>query len=318
VENFAMRNFSISRLVLVSIALILASIALGQAATEVGKPKNDKAQTNAAASIFIPVLMNDPSGSELLTTSSPRAAIQSNQIFYTPGGFTGNDTFSYTTQGGTATVTVAVTPAPPTPAGGGPPVNDLVITERNTPINIRVLDNDPVGSLLIGINNPPVELPDLTFGNAATFGNLIRYTPLEDYVGPDSFTYQTQTGTAIVNVNIVDAVTTRTATVVLRNEFNTVSRFRVTTTPGLLIDPVTGERFGFQDVPPFGEVTMLVEVTAAVQSVGFEATQQGIGGPLSASATGNVFTNQDTAVIFQVEPPFIFDAFIVIQSPPPP
>lgn len=290
-------------------SLLITAMAIGQVATSVGKPVKDSGQTNASASIFIPVLMNDPSGSELLSVSSSRATIQEGQIFYTPGGFEGNDTFSYTTQGGSTTVTVAVTPAPPTPTGGnnGAPVNDTITAQANQSIDIRVLDNDPVGSLLMGVNNPPQSLPSVTRGNAVTFGSQVRYTPPNGFEGDDVFTYQTQNGTARVTVRVVTNLSTavNTATVSLRNTTNTPVRFRLTSSPGTFIDPLDLTQVsGFETVggivatEPFTEVLVLVEINGNNQTVSFEAVQTGLANATAVSVNANLNTTETTAVIF--------------------
>ena len=309
-------------------SLLIAAMAIGQATTSVGKPVKDSGQTNASASIFIPVLMNDPSGSQLLSVTSGRATIQEGQIFYTPGGFVGNDTFSYTTQGGSATVTVAVTPAPPTPTGGGPPVNDLITTQRNTPIDIRVLDNDPVGSLLIGINNPPQALPSVMRGTAVTFGSQIRYTPPDGFQGDDVFRYQTQSGTAQVTVRVVSSlgVARDTARVFLRNTTNTPVTFRLTTSPGIFVDPIDPTQvYGFVNVggivalEPFTEVEMLVEINQNGQTVGFQAfAQSGVFANFRANGNVDLSTTVDTAVIFFIDNVFgNLTPALNFVSPPP-
>ena len=115
-----------------------------------------------------------------------------NTVTYTPNaGFVGTDTFTYTVSDGrggtdTARVTVTVVPQlnrPPTA------VDDVVTTDVNTPVTIRVLENDsdPDGDIIrvTRITTPP------SHGTVEvrTSGS-IRYTPNAGFLGTDSFVYE--------------------------------------------------------------------------------------------------------------------------------
>jgi len=128
-------------------------------------------------------------------------------IEYRPGaGFVGQDNFTYTAEdsGGltvTANVTISIANV------NDPPVaqNDVVTTNENVPLGVRVLANDS------DIENDP-----LTVVSAATplhgstvvaSDGIITYTPDAGYFGPDSFEYTisdgADTATAAVVVNVV-------------------------------------------------------------------------------------------------------------------
>jgi hypothetical protein len=108
-------------------------------------------------------------------------------VTYTPGaGFSGLDAFSYTAgdgHGGTDSGTVTISVAP---AAGAPVINpDTALVPEDGTLDIAVLAND-VGELALAVQS---------VGNAAhgtvslRAGGTIRYSPVADYFGPDSFTY---------------------------------------------------------------------------------------------------------------------------------
>jgi hypothetical protein len=108
-------------------------------------------------------------------------------VTYTPGaGFSGLDAFSYTAgdgHGGTDSGTVTISVAP---AAGAPVLNpDTTVVPEDGTVDIAVLAND-VGELALAVQS---------VGNAAhgtvslQAGGTIRYSPVVDYFGPDSFTY---------------------------------------------------------------------------------------------------------------------------------
>ncbi|WP_287276271.1 Ig-like domain-containing protein, partial [Okeania sp. SIO2G5] len=143
------------------------------------------------------------------TTAGNNATINNNQIIYTPlPEFSGTDTFTYeisdgnnNTPNSSATVTITVTPNQVVPIAE----NDTASTTANTPITIDVLANDTGESLnIITVDN------FTTAGNNATINNnQIIYTPLPEFSGTDTFTYEISDGnnntpnsSATVNVTV--------------------------------------------------------------------------------------------------------------------
>ncbi len=124
-------------------------------------------------------------------------------IEYRPGAeFVGADSFSYTAvdSGGlavTANVTINVANVNDAPMAQ----NDTVSTNENTPIEIRVRDNDsdPEGSLL-SVTSVAEPLHGVAVITAA--GNVL-YTPDLNYSGPDSFEYTISDGAASATATVV-------------------------------------------------------------------------------------------------------------------
>ncbi|WP_287284042.1 Ig-like domain-containing protein [Okeania sp. SIO2G4] len=177
--------------------------------------ENDTASTTANTPITIDVLANDTGESlniitvDNFTTAGNNATINNNQIIYTPlPEFSGTDTFTYeisdgnnNTPNSSATVTITVTPNQVVPIAE----NDTASTTANTPITIDVLANDTGESLnIITVDN------FTTAGNNATINNnQIIYTPLPEFSGTDTFTYEISDGnnntpnsSATVNVTV--------------------------------------------------------------------------------------------------------------------
>jgi len=151
---------------------------------------------------------NDPEGDDMNitdVTQPPHGAVTYNAdyVFYTPEtDYNGNDSFTYTIhdgEGGTDTATVNVTI---TPVNDAPVANDdYYTTEEDNTISVPEpgilandtdLENDPLSATLIS----DVTHGDLTF---YTNGSFI-YSPDDDYVGTDSFTYRAFDGVAVSNL----------------------------------------------------------------------------------------------------------------------
>jgi outer membrane protein OmpA-like peptidoglycan-associated protein len=141
------------------------------------------------------VLANDTDADgDTLTISSVsqpgngQVSIGTGQVVYTPAaGFTGTDSFTYTVEdgfGGQTSATVTVTVQQP---NDPPVVGDLTAaTLRNQPVDIDVLAgaSDPDGDTLsiAGFTQP-------ANGTVTESGDVLRYTPADEFVGADSFTF---------------------------------------------------------------------------------------------------------------------------------
>jgi len=135
-------------------------------------------------------------------------------FLYTPGkDFYGTDSFTYTIKdvaGATSkpgTVTIIVTPV------NDPPVamNDAATTDENTAVGIPVLANDfdvdntlDPSSINIGTN------PQHGTLSINTSTGVVTYTPAQDYVGSDSFSYTIKdppglvSNPATVSIEVID------------------------------------------------------------------------------------------------------------------
>ena len=147
----------------------------------------------------LPVLANDVgTGLLLLGVSGPTngtAVVSGTNILYSPNyGFTGTDGFTYTNQDSLGTnsvlpVTVTVT-APPN-------FSDQYQVLRNSSNNVLdLLRNDGAGMTLVSLAQP-------TNGTAFISGTNVIYTPNNNYIGADSFTYMSQNGAGVGFISTV-------------------------------------------------------------------------------------------------------------------
>jgi len=170
---------------------------------------NDTTLINTPVTLTLSCSDNDtlPGSLTYIKASNPSngnvGSISGNQITYTPTtGFTGIDSFTYkcsdenSVESNTATATITVSSAP----NNEPPVayniNDT--TPINTPVTLTLScsDNDTLsGSLTyIKASNP-------SNGNVGSIsGNQITYTPYNNYIGTDSFTYKCNDGSSDSNI----------------------------------------------------------------------------------------------------------------------
>ncbi len=170
---------------------------------------NDTTLINTPVTLTLSCSDNDTLSGSLtyIKASNPSngnvGSISGNQITYTPTtGFTGIDSFTYkcsdenSVESNTATATITVSSAP----NNEPPVayniNDT--TPINTPVTLTLScsDNDTLsGSLTyIKASNP-------SNGNVGSIsGNQITYTPYNNYIGTDSFTYKCNDGSSDSNI----------------------------------------------------------------------------------------------------------------------
>lgn len=169
-----------------------------------------------------PVLLNFPSatssegGSVVVNDEGTPGDRSDDTIDYTPpAGFTGTDTFFYPiedlggqTDEGMVTVTVQNVTAPVAS-------DDMVITQRDQPVNVRVLANDfaPGGSpLLIPAASTSSQGGSVVVNDEGTPGDRsddsIDYTPPAGFDGVDTFNYTIedgggQTDSATVTISVL-------------------------------------------------------------------------------------------------------------------
>jgi uncharacterized protein YhjY with autotransporter beta-barrel domain len=174
---------------------------------------DDAASTIVDQPAVLDLLANDsdPDGDPIQVVSLTGAlhgvvvANSTGQYVYTPDpGFIGVDGFSYTIGDGRggesnqAAVTITVV------AGNRPPlaVNDVAVTETDTPVTINVLanDSDPDGDALsISDATSPAN------GTVVSIANGFTYTPATGFTGSDQFSYfihDGNDGTASATVSI--------------------------------------------------------------------------------------------------------------------
>ncbi len=162
----------------------------------------------------IDVLTNDsdPEGDLPLTVlgaSAPNGTVTvaaDNTLSYAPSAdYSGVDTVTYTVAdakgaeaSGTLTVTVTAVNDAPVAA------NDTAITEANMPVSIDVLANDS------DVDDAVLTITDVGAagnGTASLVDGTISYSPAQDFVGDDQFTYQVSDGEvsreATVSVSVI-------------------------------------------------------------------------------------------------------------------
>ena len=176
----------------------------------------DSATTPEDAAVAISVLANDiePDGDTLSIFTVTQGAhgtvtFDATTATYTPqADYSGTDSFTYTMRdpsglGGTATVTVTITPV------NDPPVaaNDTASTLEDTAATVNVLGND---SDLEGDALAVTGVTQAVHGAVTFNAGSVTYTPAANYFGADSFTYTIGDGnggsaTASVSVTVASA-----------------------------------------------------------------------------------------------------------------
>ncbi|WP_307828070.1 LamG-like jellyroll fold domain-containing protein [Nocardioides sp. SYSU D00038] len=136
---------------------------------------------------------------------------------YTPdAGYTGTDTFTYTANDGApsepATVTITVSEPPNTAPVA---VADAYSTPAGTPLEVTAPgllanDTDVEGDPLTSTDVTQAAHGEVVLGSNGSFS----YTPDAGYVGPDSFTYRANDGTASSAPATVSITVTKAATTV--------------------------------------------------------------------------------------------------------
>jgi gliding motility-associated-like protein len=178
---------------------------------------NDATTTPINTPVTTNVRANDgDSGVGAVVTPTPGAhgtttVNASGNVVYTPdNGFIGKDTYTYTlTKNGAIsppiTVTVSVRPVG---------VNDAYTTSVNTPISSTVKSND--GPSGIGTTVTPTNgAHGTTTVNAQ---GVVTYTPANNYVGSDTYTYTLTTPDGVVSAPITVTVTIFSASITLTKE----------------------------------------------------------------------------------------------------
>ena len=161
---------------------------------------DETASTPEGTSALIDVLANDSdidddplSVASVGSASHGTVVIEGGQVRYTPAAlFAGLDAFEYTVSDGvggtdTGSVTVAVT------AVNHPPVanDDTATTPEDTPTLIDVLGDDT------DVDGDPLSISSVgspSNGTAVIEAGQVRYTPIANYSGPDSFGYTIDDG----------------------------------------------------------------------------------------------------------------------------
>ncbi|MCU1542490.1 MAG: hypothetical protein JWM50_355 [Microbacteriaceae bacterium] len=220
---------------------------------------NDAASTAAGTDVRRTaangVLSND-TGTGLAVTahtapSTGTVTVKSDGSYeYTPAlGFSGTDTFTYTTTDSTGdqaagTVTITVNPRA---------LNDIAITSSSTPLRVTapgVLGNDVGSGLTVTENTAPEH------GTAAIHANgSYIYTPTPGYSGPDSLTYRVTDSTGNSSTATVELTVNPIA---VNNMVNTTSGAAVTVkVPGVLANDLgAGLAVTSHTNPSHGSVTI--------------------------------------------------------------
>ena len=185
--------------------------------------------------------------------------------------YNGPDSFTYTItdadgSSSTGTVTVTVNPVNDEPVA----VDDIAVTQENTPVIIPVLDNDED---IDGDDLEVAEVSDPPHGTATINPDgTITYTPDENFTGEDSFTYVVSDGN--------DGTDIGTVTVFVSDESGPEIVCPV-------IDPINND-------PGICGAVYEFELPEFSDNSG-NATMEQIGGP----ASGDVFEIGDNILIFQ-------------------
>jgi gliding motility-associated-like protein len=247
------------------------------------------------------------------TTSVTPAGV----ITYTPtAGFIGTDTYTYTltTPDGVVSDPITVT-ASIKPVG----VNDATTTPINTPVATTVKTND--GPSATGTTVTPTNGTHGTTVADAT--GIVTYTPANNYIGKDTYTYTLTTADGVVSdpitvtvsikpVGVVDAITTPIGTAVITtvktNDGPSATGTTVTPTNGahgtttvdatgnITYTPATTyigkDTYTYTLTTPDGVVSDPITVTVSIKPVGVnDATTTPINTPVATT----VKTNDDVS-----------------------
>lgn len=174
---------------------------------------DDSVTTIVDTPVTISVLENDsaPAGRSLTVTavsdpSNGNASVSDgNQaVLYTPaGGFTGEDSFTYTVNDGTQETTASVAVTVERQAATLTAADDEARTLTNTSVTIYVLGNDS-GPAVDRIAVMDVSDPDHGDAQVNADNKTVLYTPASNFTGEDAFSYTMSYGleTAQANVSV--------------------------------------------------------------------------------------------------------------------
>ncbi|WP_426000361.1 Ig-like domain-containing protein [Caulobacter sp. DWR1-3-2b1] len=181
---------------------VVDSISTAQNVAISFNPRNNDSDADGDA-LSVTVVGSPAHGSAVLNANGT--------ITYTPAaGYVGADSFTYTIsdgRGGVATATINLTITAPATNNAPVAANDTVHTNRNVALvfNPRLNDADADGDGLAVTGVGSAANGSISFNSG-----LITYTPNNNYVGTDSFTYTVSDGrggahTATVNVTVYAA-----------------------------------------------------------------------------------------------------------------
>ena len=173
---------------------------------------NDSAITNEDTATTINVLINDsdPDGSldatsVAIATNTVNGTTSINaitgEITYTPAAnFNGSDSFTYTVEDDLSAVSASATVSITVNSVNDAPVaeNDTVILLEDASLAINVLGNDADVDGTLNVATLTVETNGSS-GVAVVDGSNVLYTPLDDFVGSDSFTYSVQDSQGLIS-----------------------------------------------------------------------------------------------------------------------
>ena len=191
----------------------------------------DADTTDEDVPVDIDVLANDTNldgGLTVSITSTPGNGTTSvnpdNTVTYTPGNdYNGSDSFTYRVEDAQgdfdeATVDITINPVNDQPVA----IDDAVITDEDTPVDVDVMEND---TLADGFQNITITTDASHGTTSVNMDNTIHYAPAKDYNGSDSFVYEiedtdgeTSRATVDVTINPVDDLPVANDTTVTTDE----------------------------------------------------------------------------------------------------
>ena len=288
----------------------------------------------------IDVLANDtdPDAGDILSISSiggtdngGTAVINSNQIDYTPAlNFAGTEVFTYTVSDGsgssdTATVTITVTASNDAPTANDD--SDSVVEDSaTTQIDVLANDTDPDAGDILTISG--IGAAD-SGGTVVTNSSLIDYTPAQNFVGTEVFTYTVSDGngssdTATVSVTVTDSPINDTPTAY--DDARTVIEDSGTVQIDVLVndsDPDTGDTLSISSVGATdnGGTAVInsnqIDYTPTLNFVGTEiftyTITDGNGGSDTATVTINVGGSNDAPDAQDDTPETLEDTAVTID-----